>query len=178
MHVKTLYFMVLVAVITTSCSKQKISTPESIQLTEQSAKKSIKANASAIEKVYAAIESGDTKALAQLSKFPVHVRNQEWVTAEDGYGFILGPVEDALVEDKTAFMQLTMFDNISIEAKSTEAIRGLSYLDMQGEELNGLGRYWKSLDLFLYVRGMNDVEHVVVIGLDKQTEDLRAIYFN
>ena len=49
---------------------------------------------------------------------------------------------------------------------------------MFAEELKGNKKYWMSLNLYLLKRGEGDVEHIVLLGLDKNTNKLRAIYVN
>lgn len=46
------------------------------------------------------------------------------------------------------------------------------------EEFNSIDEHWKSLDIMVFFRGQSDVEHIVILGFDKESLKLRAIYFN
>ena len=73
-----------------------------------------------------------------------------------------------------------------------DALKILEHVEIEGEapldqknvmtdfenEFTGINHHWESLDLVVFFRGQGDVEHVVVLGLDKKSENLRAVYVN
>ncbi len=51
-------------------------------------------------------------------------------------------------------------------------------LSMFSDELKNQKQHWVNLKLHLLIRGERDVEHIVLLGLEKYTHKLRAIYIN
>jgi hypothetical protein len=124
-----------------------------------------------------AINAKDFAFLADFIMLPLLVREQEWETADDGYGYVLG-AKNTLVANNPEDLN--------------DAFRMLEHVEMLGEtsldqeftitdfesEFAGVERHWKSLSLVVFFRGQGDAEHIVVLGLDKKSKKLSAIYFN
>lgn len=125
-----------------------------------------------------AINNNDTKKLLSLSSLPLFIREQEWVTANDGYGFMLGKAKQNHLTTDDEFNQYfnTSINTVHIPGEQviTEDITTALFAD----ELKDTNSYWNKLNLHLLKRGEGDVEHIVLLGLDKDTKKLRAIYMN
>jgi len=37
---------------------------------------------------------------------------------------------------------------------------------------------WKLQDAYLFLRGMGDVEHIMILGVNRKTKKIEQIYFN
>lgn len=101
------------------------------------------------------------------------VREQQWETAKDGIGFILGEVKQVLIQSdaKTAsFLK-------SIYIEGDKAISDVT-LNMFHNELGAQIKRWEKYKLILFIRGEGDVEHIVLMGLDNKTRKLQALYVN
>jgi len=115
--------------------------------------------------------------LADAIELPFVISEQEWITAGDGYGYVLG--------GKSTLVANTPKDlNDALKILERVEIEGEAPLDQQfvmadfKDELTGISHHWESLDLVVFFRGQGDVEHILVLGLDKKSEKLRAIYVN
>jgi len=46
------------------------------------------------------------------------------------------------------------------------------------DELGDFSLEWKSQDVFLFLRGIGDVEHIVILGVNRKTKKIKRLYFN
>lgn len=124
-----------------------------------------------------AINAKNFTLLADSTTFPLIVTEQEWETADDGYGYVLGAKNTVVVDSHVAFAEgVRILDSVEIlgEAPLDQEFAISDFVD----EFSGIDHHWKSLDLVVFLRGLGDVEHIVVLGLDKKSAKLRAIYTN
>lgn len=124
-----------------------------------------------------AININNLSLLADASSIPFIVTKQEWETADDGYGFVLGEKSTLLASNAKELNDvLKILEPIKIEGE--EPIKQQFTVSDFTEEFNSIDEHWKSLDIIVFLRGQSDVEHIVILGFDKESLKLRAIYFN
>lgn len=117
----------------------------------------------------------DMDTLARLSATPLWVRQQEWESAKDGAGFVLGKVNDINLTDQEKIKKYFSdpAKKISVESEKSED----ASLTLLQDELKGSEQVWKGLSIYLFLRGMGDVEHIFVIGVDGKGK-VAAVYLN
>ncbi len=123
------------------------------------------------------INNNNVKKLRALSSLPLIVREQEWESANDGSGFILGATKQSSISTDEAFNKKIMPFLKSLQIKGEQAITDIT-LNMFTTELGKQVNNWADLKLILFKRGEGDVEHIVLMGLSKKTNKLKAIYIN
>jgi len=124
-----------------------------------------------------AINTNDFTLLADSITFPLAVTKQDWKTADDGYGYVLANKKNHLSNNsKDLAAVFKILEHVEIEGKEP-LDQELTLADFSNE-FEGIEHYWKTLDLVVFFRGEGDVEHIVILGLDKQSAKLRAIYIN
>ena len=124
-----------------------------------------------------AINANDFNILADSIALPLVIREQEWETAVDGYGYVLGAKNTFVVSNSKDLIEaLRILERVEILGEAPLG-QDFTIADFKGE-LSGIDQQWKPLDLEVFFRGQGDVEHIVILGLDKKTEKLRAIYIN
>lgn len=122
-----------------------------------------------------ALNKKDVKTLANLSANPLWVRRQDWETARDGAGFVLGTATDA---------NLTNADEIKryfSDSKNAIAVEdeapGDASLALLQEELRGSEKRWSGLSMFIFRRGTGDVEHTFAVGVNDKAK-VSTVYLN
>ena len=122
-----------------------------------------------------AINQNNANMVTSLSAAPLSIRNQEWESALDGKGFVLGKVQDVLLTDQT---QVKAYFSENIQKIGVEgAAPTIATLTLLKDELAGMENKWQGFDIYLFLRGMGDVEHIFVLGIDTKGK-VSAIYFN
>ncbi len=124
--------------------------------------------------IKAAINENDLIAFKSFITLPLFVSDQKWESASDGIGFMLGERSDKKISSDLQIKQLVEAIHIIGSSAITEDIT----FSLFSQELTNLNSQWKDLELVLFKRGEGDVEHVVLLGLDKNTRLLRSIYIN
>ncbi|MDR4515938.1 MAG: hypothetical protein MRK00_00850 [Nitrosomonas sp.] len=154
-------FLFLFSILTTSCNSNS-----TVSVNEQALKIRTSINDNKVENLYT------------LTSLPLIVREQEWQSADDGRGFILGKVNQIVLSTKYEFStyMTPLLKNIVIEGQ--ESISEGITLDIFTDELGKQSSNWNDLNLVLFKRGEGDVEHIILMGLSKETNKLRAIYIN
>ncbi len=124
-----------------------------------------------------AINTNDFALLANSIPLPLVLSKQDWKTADDGYGYVLG-LKNTLIANNTEELNdvFSILKNVEIEG-DYQLEQEFTLTDFT-EEFSGLEHYWEPLELVVFFRGQGDVEHIVVLGLDKKSSQLRAIYIN
>jgi len=126
-----------------------------------------------------ALNARNTDTMQELSSLPFHIRSQEWESAQDGTGFVLGAPTDTTVN--TPMELATHFSHLaeSVKVEGTEPIRaGIAGGPSLDAELQGSGDAWSRRDLYVFLRGMGDVEHIVAVAVDPQTSHITGFYYN
>lgn len=126
-----------------------------------------------------AINQSDVQALLELSDPPFYVHNQQWESAEDGYGFVLGKRDQMIFEDneKLSIYMNTLSRKLKVDSVDGEYIPVAEYSRFH-DELGESALEWKTQDVFLFLRGMGDVEHIVILGINRKTKKIKQLYFN
>lgn len=128
-------------------------------------------------KIRLAINNNNVVQLRALTSIPLIIREQEWESAQDGKGFVLGKVNQSLISTNVLFNKKIPLFLQSLKIEGEKAITDIT-LDMFTDELGDQIKTWNKFKLILFKRGEGDVEHIVLIGLNKKTNKLNAIYIN
>lgn len=123
------------------------------------------------------INNNNTDKLRALSSLPLIVREQEWESANDGSGFVLGPAKQLVISTDESFKKKIKSFLKSLQIEGEQTITDIT-LNMFTSELGKQAGSWADLKLVLFKRGEGDVEHIVLMGLNKKTNKLKAIYIN
>lgn len=123
----------------------------------------------------ASINHGDVASLVAMCARTLNVRRQEWETARDGTGFVLGKPRDAYLTDPT---QIRNFfsdpsNRVGVQGKTPDA----ATMTLLSVELRGQEDIWQKLSIQLFRRGIGDVEHIFAVGIDDKYK-VAAIYMN
>ena len=122
-----------------------------------------------------AINQNDSNKAIQLSAAQLLIRNQEWESAQDGTGFVLGKAQDSLLVNQNQ-IKAWFSENIGkIDVEGTEPSKVT--IELFKHELIGIEKTWQGVDIYLFFRGMADVEHIFVVGIDAKGK-VAVIYFN
>ncbi len=126
-----------------------------------------------------AINAGNAPTALKLIGLPLMYRNQEWKDADVGEGYVLGAAHDRVFSDEKSaatFMNKLVRD-VRVESRKAEK-DGPSKSAMLTDYLAGAPASWRDLELFFFVRGTGDVEHVVLVGVDSASGRVRGVYTN
>ena len=125
-----------------------------------------------------AINQNDVQVLLKLSDSPFYIHNHQWESAEDGYGFVLGKRDQMIFKDneKLSIYMNILSRKLKIDSVDGEYIPVAEYSRFH-DELGG-ALEWESQDVFLFLRGMGDIEHIVILGVNRKTKKIKQLYFN
>lgn len=129
------------------------------------------------QQIRIAINNNDLEIFRTLSAIPLTIRNQEWESAKDGTGFVLGAAKRTLVSTEELFNKTIPSFLKSLKIEGEQAITDITS-NMFTSELGNNMNDWSDLNLILFKRGEGDVEHIVLMGLNKKTNKMEAIYLN
>lgn len=129
------------------------------------------------QQIRIAINNNNSEKLRSLSALPLAIRNQEWGSAKDGTGFFLGAAKHTLVSTEELFNKTIPSFLKSLKIEGEQAITDIT-LNMFSSELGKNMNDWADLNLILFKRGEGDVEHIVLMGLNKKSNKMEAIYLN
>jgi hypothetical protein len=126
-----------------------------------------------------ALNAKDTEAMAEVSGIPFRFRNQQWASAPDGTGFVLGNAEERVAADAVQLDPLLreLATNVSI-AEPNPVADPPSRSDMLSEPLRGAPSVWSQLELVLFRRGEGDVEHIAIVGIEAASGKVLGLYVN
>lgn len=126
-----------------------------------------------------ALNSGDVPRLLSLSADTLYFREQEWASAADGGGFVLGTAADTSVSGEA---QLTAFYTQLATRARVEVPTAVPAPppsdELLGAELKDADPKWFSLSLVVFLRGQGDVEHTALVGIDRMTGKVAGLYLN
>lgn len=123
------------------------------------------------------INNNNLKTFRSLSTLPMMVNEQEWESAKDGTGFVLGASKQITLSTDVAFNETMPAFLKSVQIEGVKATTDIT-LNMFRTELGKHMPAWINLKPVVFKRGEGDVEHIVLMGLSKDTHKLKAIYFN
>ncbi len=126
-----------------------------------------------------ALNDNNINTLIQLSALPVTFINQEWESAPDGYGWMLGKKFTSKFDTQTGLNKFLETFSPGIEIKGTKAtlIPRAEY-DRFKTELSGSESLWNNLKAYIFTRGEYDVEHITIIGVNPETHKVQVLYAN
>ena len=128
-------------------------------------------------KIRFAINTNNAEQLHSLTTLPLTIREQEWESANDGTGFALGNVKLTSIPTNSHFNKLIPPFLQSVQIEGEKPVTDIT-LDMFKDELGKHITNWARFKLVLFKRGEGDVEHIVLMGLNKKTNKMEAIYLN
>ncbi len=128
--------------------------------------------------VRSAINNNDVDKLRMLSSLPLLISEQEWITANDGYGFVLGATKQVELSTDEKFYQYFRSTIKSLYIRGERVFSEDITSGLFKEELKEQEKFWNNLTLHFLKRGEGDVEHIILLGFEKNTNKIRAIYIN
>lgn len=126
-----------------------------------------------------ALNQDNLDVLTDHSELPFYIYSQQWNTAGDGHGFVLGEKKKTILNNKgdvSAYMR-SLIRDLETESIDAQYIPVAEYSRFQ-EELGATVTMWESQDVFLFLRGMGDVEHIIMLGVNRKTKKIQQLYFN
>lgn len=139
----------------------------------------LETSANIASRFVASINSRNVESLIALSSSPFLFRTQKWEPTKDGSGFVLGRPEDQI--RKGSRQRRELFDRLiqSVRIKSVKpAEQPPSKAVLLDDYLAGTDPTWSKLTPYVFTRGFGDVEHIALIGVDKKSGKVRALYLN
>jgi hypothetical protein len=126
-----------------------------------------------------ALNAKDAGRMAEISGTPFRFRNQEWTSAPDGAGFVLGSAEERVAAEPAELAILLRELATSVAVASPEPVADPpSRSDLLGDPLRGASSAWTELDLVLFRRGEGDVEHIAIVGVEPISGKVLGLYVN
>lgn len=129
------------------------------------------------QQIRTAINNNNLQTFRTLTALPLTISNQQWESAKDGYGFVLGVAKHTIISTDDLFNKAIPLFLKSLEIEGKKTMTDMT-LNMFTSELGEKKNDWAGLNLILFKRGEGDVEHIVLMGLNKKTNKLNAIYLN
>ena len=126
-----------------------------------------------------ALNDNNINALIQLSALPVTFINQEWESAPDGYGWVLGKKSTSKFDTQTGLNKFleVLSPGINIEGTKAALIPRTEYGRFK-TEFSESEALWNNLKAYIFTRGEYDVEHITIIGVNPETYKVQALYAN
>ncbi len=126
-----------------------------------------------------AMNINDISTLVNNIQLPFTMTEQQWDSADDGIGYILGARKVTRIESKqqlVPFLQ-TIVPLISIDGEQGHFISVSEYDDLKIELADSVEE-WRNLKTYLFKRGEADVEHIILLGIQARSHKIKAIYMN
>lgn len=153
------------AVSTGACTKTELASPAEVA-----------------RKFVISLNSKDMETLAGLSATPLWVRQQEWkdVWEKDRWGkdrvsFVLGKANDINLTDRAQVKKY--FSDPVNKIRVERDVPNDASLTLLHDQLRGAEKVWRGLSIHVFLRGMGDVEHIFVVGVDGKGK-IAAVYIN
>ena len=126
-----------------------------------------------------ALNTDNIQKMRSLADVPFSIRNQEWESAQDGYGFVLGNKKDEILEnnDQLQHALKSISETVEVEGIKPIVVKSPGGPSIK-KELTGIENIWNALDQYVFLRGMGDVEHIVIVGVDPANKKVKALYIN
>ena len=126
-----------------------------------------------------ALNDKNIEAMLAVAATPFVYRNQEWVSASDGSGFKLGAAADRVMKDRNALQSLFRELAATVHiGQPTPVENPPSKPDLVKRYLAGAEAEWSGLEMYVFLRGFGDVEHIAILGVDGKSKAVRALYLN
>jgi len=131
------------------------------------------------EQFIIALKANDVDTLVSISATPLSSYDHDWENTQDGIGFELKKRSVTRVEKKPDLSDFyTRFTTrVDIEGDDALHIPVSKYKDLK-DVFGDTVESWRSLDTYIILRGMADVEHIVMIGIQPSNNKIQAIYTN
>jgi hypothetical protein len=126
-----------------------------------------------------ALNADDVARLAGLAGLPFRVREQEWTSAPDGSGFVLGQANERVAASAGALDSLLRSITTTVQVEDTLPSEDAPPKeDLLSGTLRDVRPAWSAWTPVLFRRGEGDVEHVAILGVDPRTGKVMALYVN
>jgi len=117
--------------------------------------------------------------MLELSDMPFFFRNQEWKSAPDGSGFVLGNSTESMAH--TANELRSLFFDITKRVRISDPKAVLdppSQRDLIDTHVKDAASLWSPLRIIVFLRGAGDVEHTALVGIEPVRHKIKAFYVN
>jgi len=116
--------------------------------------------------------------MSRLAGIPFRYRNQQWQSAPDGSGYVLGAAQDRVAGSADELLTLLRDMTSSVRVEDPAPVATPPSKDvLLKETLNGAPSQWSDMNLVLFRRGEGDVEHVAIVGIDARGKVV-GLYIN
>lgn len=137
------------------------------------------------------LNKGSLDDLVELMEFPFNVSNHQWEPSDN----TSNDTPDNASNNNQNF-SLTNFNALDFDEEDDfrlyfrNFIRTVNIQSEQGEYIpvNQYSQYidelgpnlaiWSKLDAYVYLRGTGDVEHLIIVGVNPDSETIQAMYYN
>jgi len=125
-----------------------------------------------------ALNARDLDAMVADATLPFTFTTQMWESASDGSGFVLGAAEMKVADSPGALAGLLkdVVGRVRIEG-TAPVISPPSQAELFRDPLEQEAS-WSGLELVVFLRGQEDVEHIAIVGVQAATGKIRAMYLN
>ena len=125
-----------------------------------------------------ALNAKNVEAMSRLAGIPFRYRNQQWESASDGSGYVLGAAQDRVAGSADELLTLLRDMTSSVRVEDPAPVATPPSKDvLLKETLKGAPSQWSDMNLVLFRRGEGDVEHVAIVGIDARGKVV-GLYIN
>jgi hypothetical protein len=131
------------------------------------------------EKFIQALNDKDVNRMMEACATPFFYRNQEWKSAPDGSGFVLGASKDVIAGNRDELRALLNEVPKTVRISAPKAVaEPPAKRELIDTHLKNVASRWSRLRIIVFLRGMGDVEHTALVGIDPGTRKVKALYVN
>jgi len=125
------------------------------------------------------LNKGSLDDLIDLMEFPFNLSNHQWNQADNNQSLALTDFKalDFDEEDDFRLYFRNFIRTVNIQSEQGKYIpvnQYSQYIDELGPNL----AVWSKLDAYVYLRGTGDVEHLIIVGVNPDSETIQAMYYN
>ena len=126
-----------------------------------------------------ALNEKDVSRMVQLSTVPFDFCDQEWKSATDGSGFVLGHTSERVVKTSAELRRLfvTLTERVNI-AETKAVTKPPSQRQLLETNFKTVSFPWSQLRIIVFLRGTGDVEHTALVGVEPTHSRIKAFYIN
>ena len=130
------------------------------------------------EEFIAALNAHDVETMLRTTMTPFLYQSQEWETAKDGSGFILGRIEEQIANEPGALRSLFVGLFRSVKVEQPKVVENPPSKEIILNDYLGHSIKWTPLNVYIFLRGAGDVEHIVLVGITPTSHRVVAFYVN
>jgi hypothetical protein len=139
----------------------------------------VASEAATVQRFIIALNGNDAEAVRHNTATPFALRTQEWTTGNDSKTFSLKPPIDKVLRSDAEMSDVLQKVLREVRVSSAKPARRSAERERnwRTKYLNQAPAEWTNLSLYLLLRGIGDVEHIVIVGVDRNSK-IRGLYVN